>query len=87
MQRGLYSRKPKRTKILTDNEIGTLGDLELADELAVAADHGLAEGDDAVSGGGAHDLRERGIEAEQLADKLVEVRERVEVVTGDCQFM
>lgn len=54
--------------------------MELGDELAVPADDGLAEGNHTVDGGGADDLREGRVQAEELTDEFVEVGEGVEVL-------
>lgn len=67
---------------LTDDKVGSLGHLELGDELAVAASHRLAERHNAVDGGGADYLGQGRVETEQLANKLVKVWEGVELFTG-----
>lgn len=69
---------------LTDDKLGALLNAHLADHLAVAALHRRAERNDSVDRGRADDLEQRGVEAEELADKVVEVGEAVERVAS-CQ--
>jgi len=75
------SQQSKRWVALTDDKVGALGDPELGDEVAIAANNRLAKGDNAVDSSGANDLRERRVKAEKLANELVKVRESVELLT------
>jgi len=70
-------RTTTRVLRLTDDYLCTLGDVDLGKQRAVAPGHGHAKRDDAVSGGVAHGLGNRWVEAQHLAEELVEVRERL----------